>query len=115
MDAGGYGFFLGIAPGVSYGLWNLMRVQQTVKRAELIARESGEFFDINSSSSIRFNYMFRPSQFIRPDDGDGTRRAKSLLLSIRKQAIRRHLTSAALAFLGGVIGVLIALGVTTGS
>jgi len=114
-DYGVYGFFIGIAPGVLYGLWNLFHVQRVHKEAERIARDHGEIFDIDSSTSIRFNYMFKPRHFICPEDGVGVRLAKSRLLSIRRQAMRRHVVAALLSLIGAVIGVLAAVGLVSGA
>ena len=107
MNAGGYGeygFFLGIAPGVAYALWNLSRVQRVVKEAQRIARDHGEILDIDSSPSIRFDYIFRPKHFIRPEDGVGVRLAKS----------RLHAASALIAFIGAILGVIAAVGIASG-
>lgn len=113
-DYGVYGFFLGSAPGIAYGLWNLSRVQRVVREAQRIARDHGEWLDIDSSPSIRFDYIFRPKHFSRPEDGVGVRLAKSRLLSIRRQAMRRHVASALFAAIGAFLGVIAAVGVASG-
>lgn len=112
-DYGAYGFFLGIAPGIAYGLWDLYHVQQVVRDAKKIARDHGEWLDIGSSPSIRFDYIFRPKHFIRPEDGVGVRLAKSRLLSIRRHAMRRHMVSALLAAIGAFLGVIAAVGIAS--
>jgi len=112
-DYGAYGFFIGIAPGVLYGLWNLFNVQRVVSEAQRIARDHGEMLDIDSSTPIRFNYIFRPKHFICPEDGVGVRLAKSRLLSIRRQAMRRHVASALFACVGAILGVIAAVGLAS--
>lgn len=114
MSAGEYGFFLGVAPGVIYTFWNLASIQKTLRKAQDMARDGGEVLDINTSPSIRFNYIFRPEQFVRSQDGDAVRRAKSLLLSVRRRSIRRHALGAVLIVTGGFVGVAIAIGIAPG-
>ncbi|MBB3228503.1 hypothetical protein FHW69_003145 [Luteibacter sp. Sphag1AF] len=110
--SGEIGFFLGAAPGLAYTLWNMIRGQQTANEAKRIAKAHGEFLDFYASSSFGFDYLFRPQQLIGPNDSDGMREAKALLLSIRKQLLRRHALGALFTSLGAFVGVLLAVGLS---
>ena len=115
VNASEAGFFLGIAPGVGYVFWNLARGQRAFHEARRTAQAHGEWLDSATSPMMRFDFMFRPSQFIRPGDGDGVQEAKAQLLAMRKPFLRRHALGALLTVLGGFAGVAIALGLAPGS
>ncbi|MBB3229178.1 hypothetical protein FHW69_003832 [Luteibacter sp. Sphag1AF] len=110
--SGEIGFFLGAAPGVAYTLWNMIRGQQTMNEAKRIAKAHGEFLDLHASPSLSFDYIYRPGKFIRPNDSDGMREAKALLLSTRKQLFRRHALGALFVGLGIFVGVFLSVGLS---
>jgi len=115
MSAGTVGFFLGVAPGLAFTLWNLGRAQRAVNEAQRTAREHGAMLGLTFSPSSRFYYLFRPAKFIRPHDSEGICQAKAQLLAMRKLFLRRHVLGGLLVVLGGFVGVGIALGVAPSS
>lgn len=115
VSASEVGFFLGIAPGVGCVLWNLARGQQAVQAAQRTAQAHGEWLDLAATPMLRFDFMFRPKRFVRPNDGEGVRQAKAQLMAMRKPFLRRHALGALLAAVGGFAGMALALGLTPGS
>lgn len=115
MSAGALGFFLGVAPGAGFTLWNLALGQRMLSQAKRAVRSQGEVLDLEFSHSSRFYYLFRPTQFIRSHDGEGARQAKAQLLAMRKLFLRRHALGALLVVVGGFVGIFIALGVAPDS
>ncbi|UPG87593.1 hypothetical protein L2Y94_09650 [Luteibacter aegosomatis] len=111
MSASAVGFFLGVAPGIGYTLWNLARGQRALEDARRTAHEHGEMLDMASSPRLRFYYLFKPAQFVCPQDGEGVRQAKMRLLAMRKSFIGRHALGGLLVIIGGFVGVAIGLGV----
>jgi len=115
MSAGELGFFIGVVPGAAYTLWNLIRAQHALEDARRTARAHGETLDMASSPWLRFYYLFKPAQFVCPQDGEGVRQAKMRLLAIRKSFIGRHALGDLLIAIGEFLGFAIGLGVGSGS
>lgn len=105
MSSDTLGFILGAVPGGIYTLSNILRMRRVQSRAVALAREHGEFLDMDSSENQNFDYLLDPGKFIKPNDGPGARRGKELLLSVRNQMLKRHLIGAALLVVGAVLGV----------
>jgi hypothetical protein len=110
MDSGTYGFFLGAAPGFAYIFRTLISVQRVLSRAKALAREHGEFLDLDSAENQNFDFLLSPGKFIKPGDGPGVRQGKELLLSIRSDMFRRHWIGLVLV----VVGIFLGLGISTG-
>jgi hypothetical protein len=105
MNSGTYGFFLGAAPGLAYIFCTLFRVQRVLARAKALAREKGEFLDMDSAENQNFYFLLGPGRFIKPGDGPGVRQGKELLLSIRSDMFRRHWIGLVLVVCGAFLGV----------
>lgn len=110
MDSGTCGFFLGAAPGMTYIAGNLLRTQRVLATAKALAREHGEFLDMDSAENQNFDFLLSPEKFVKPGDGPGVREGKNLLLSIRSDMLRRHWIGLALV----VVGIFVGLGVAAG-
>jgi hypothetical protein len=110
MSAGALGFFLGCAPGVILAIRSGLMVQRFAARATDVAKEHGEYFDFRYPFSDRTNWFVRPAHFIRESDGPGVRKAKQMLLDVRRPFFRRHFQSIIVFFVGATLGTLISMG-----
>lgn len=100
---------------MSYALWNLAQGQQALQAAQSTAQAHGEWLDLAATPTLRFDFVFRPQRFLRPNDGEGVRQAKAQLLAMRKPFLRRHALGALLAAVGAFAGMALALGLAPGS
>jgi hypothetical protein len=106
-----YGFFGGAAPGMISIFRGMIRVWRTMRLAREVARQQGEFLDLDSSDNQNLDFMLSPQSFIKPSDGPGVRSGKELLLSIRPEVMRRYRIGMVMVLVGVPMGMGVATGI----
>ena len=111
MNIEGYGFFVGLAPGLIYVLRNMAQFNRVVSSAQEVARNQGGFLDPHFDPVMRFNFLLRPQRFVSDTDNPGVRAGKELILAARKRYFRRHAIGIIFVVVGALIGFTIGLAV----
>lgn len=102
------GWWLGAAPGFAIALrtwWKGLRLQS---RLSAVAMAERKWEEADLSNDQKLSLLFAPHRFIGPNDTPDMVEAKKAILAFRSRAMWGTWGGGILAFVGGVVGLLIA-------